>query len=251
MILDLMVQSQEIIGEENAGAVSVVGESYGGFLATVVAALDSKSKHLINGSVVSFGPPLHRNAVLEHLDEGLEEMKSTHFGAFAWKKHFCLLDLLFPNSYFSGMIDSQQTSRSIFYLEFQKYLSDSAKHIHEQDKVQNSFKEDLKFNEFLQIYAPENLTRLGSRNFLSVTGWLREMSEDYRQKVLYFSSSDDILNVKVREKYSWKKVAQLVGEDNLILLNGGGHLGYLEYPEMNTILDEVFNIFRQNSPSSG
>ena len=215
-----------------SGPVRVAGVSYGGFLATMVAALDAEHPQpIINKDATAVAPPYDMGITMDHLDAALNDMREGFaeigLASKAWKfARFCRLkneSQMKPKHY-------QDAKGLVAYSGFHDTLVDSVvlydelrdiNAIPDRDKGKKSdkfkaWRKGFTYNEYFDRYAP-GARQLMKNQVGKLMHWVKRAKAGNGAKIRLLTADDDFLNVIGAFDQQAEK---------MILLRDGGHYGY-------------------------
>jgi pimeloyl-ACP methyl ester carboxylesterase len=209
--------------------VHVVGESYGAFLAAVVAAYDQERSSPRFASVTAFGPPLDFALATRNVDLLLDQEDSNLGGLCRGT----LSGIVFLRDYARAARQSelakqtQQCSKTRLARDvFKTTLIDAVLALEETHQIgllptepneRAHFLESIRFHSFLDNYSPTAAELLRDPDLPRIGHWLAQSSA----RVL--TAADDFLNT------TFERQPSDPGEQ-FASLGWGGHLGFVGFP---------------------
>lgn len=243
----LVVKVLKSIPPEQVSHINLVAESLGSFVAAAVLSELNRVKVSVMGdkkiNLLLMWPPLKLSKVQENFDKKLINTQKTYEQCSFWYRlpqflyHFiwqdkpqntseefvkCLDSYLFHGVFAKGIKKSLETKKEV-----------------SGEKIKEI---PFTFSEFFKIYN-EGFYKLIKQNDkkLNLDFWLRRRTLS-KSNISIISSKDDFLNTGIDWKYFLER--SYLTENDLILLDWGGHSGGLALP----VWDKVFQneLFKQN-----
>ena len=212
----------------------VYGVSYGGFVAAMVAGLDSESENpVITVDTTSVSPPFHIGKTLLRLDELLKESSAyiglDYYQLFKRFKDVCTLDLTRPADSSSlmhakGLAASRgfhsELANSLGALErVKKWNTIPGRRLGWLSPSYRRWFRDLNFGKYYEKYAPQAaidaFTEQGNLYY-----WIDKAQKNGFKGARVLVAQDDFLN-----DYTWSAEVEERGPETIVLENGG-HYGF-------------------------
>jgi hypothetical protein len=251
--LEILALAKNYIGLENITQTNLVGESYGGFLASAILGQDSISNTPeIDGSVTLVGPLLDAYIGTTSINKLLETQRANEVRCnhslvsnllnymFAENEADLSEEAKFCSDEIIGYIGFQGKLKKML-VELTLYKSGVYGTICDNPiaRVLVSLLPKLDhpdFDTYFRNFAPELGDLLdGPEGNLGY--WLRIATQEGRPEPRIITARDDFLN----HVESWNSNEYYeFNESNLIILPWGGHTGFKEVPMYETLLDLVF-----------
>ena len=216
----------------NVEKVYLFGESYGGLLAMFMSYLDSKKGELtFNGGVRILSAPLHFQNALKNLDSILDQEQASFEDFSWWKKLNVVSDFLFASSGDDLSSYSRSHARALMsYMGFNRKLFEAYQAIESVHKLNlipknlsesglEQWKNKLRFLHYFKT-VHKNALGLFPGNKAFLHHWYRKTQENGFWNIKFVTAKDDFLNQGMKEY--WMKF-----EDDVLILDRGGHSGYL------------------------
>lgn len=228
--------TQAIIGDYRRGGLMkgdprFVGVSYGTFLTTLIAALDLKANNPIGvRDVTLFSPPFVLTESIGLLDKLIINTRKNGFELSSWR----VLKGIWRILWLRGLsrreaTDSRLSIEARGILGEMVFRSGMARALKELDKLtgkvgvpkkrkaRRQWRDSLLFSEIFSKYSPEFASSFTGSSGEQLTTWLDQLrAHDIPIRVL--SSKDDFINAQIP--------VESFGEDEIIVLEAGGHYGY-------------------------
>lgn len=212
----------------------VYGVSYGGFVAAMVAGLDSESAEpVITVDTTSVSPPFHIGKTLLRLDELLEESSAylglDYYRLFKRLKDVCTLDLSQP-------ADSRSLMHAKGLAASRGFHSELANSLGALERVKGwrtiphrrlgwlspryrRWFRELNFTKYYQKYAPDAAVDAFSEQ-ADLYYWITKAQRNGFKGARVLVAQDDFLN-----DYTWTAEVEDRGPETIVLENGG-HYGF-------------------------
>ncbi|MDC0254463.1 hypothetical protein OAK75_06150 [Bacteriovoracales bacterium] len=223
--------------------VILFGQSYGGFLGTVMYALDSEAKMpLFNKGLHVYSPPFDFIRAFERLDNLLHEAKkdetygnlpSYALTAFQIKKIEKEAEITERLKEKSLAVFADYGFKAFLKKMLIAYDKDVKKlEIPESLLGRRKFFEDLTFDKGFSLIDLEGLKkfRLGQERMLS--HWVFKAIKNGHSEIRILSSEDDVINDGIDSK--------LIDSPHLMALPSGGHFGYKRLLWFDRLLVQVY-----------
>jgi predicted alpha/beta-fold hydrolase len=238
VMLELLTDAKRRVGEENITVTHVVGLSYGGYLAPIVATFDKLDHYnLIDGQTTMVGPPLDMRTTIKKLDKLIEleipEVRDVEFRTLVK----VIADYLKFRSGDNISPTSKKYSRPLVVsYGFHKPLLSTLKRLNKVKKMdfipkfenkeeRIEWENQIGFRFYLDEIAPEIRQYLDS-HFADLHYWMDKAMALNDGKVRLITAADDFLNTTDIEPYQSKARA----EEHTMVLPSGGHLGFMHLP---------------------
>ncbi len=255
-MLLLIERSVQKIGRGRISRVEVVGESYGGFLAVVSAALqaESRSRRAQEAAVhvdrfTVFGTPLDLAESRQQLDDSIARALPGYAAQCEgwWPRILSIASFFWSKRQSELSAQAAQCREGLLtILGFQDRLVETALKLNEIEKAKNappegsdqfeSWKRALTFRSFGERFTPLNSRLSSDHGKLDfwVSRALRAGSLD-RVRILV-AKDDPIHSPGSAERPFWKRLSGR----NFLALNWGGHLGFMMDPAFANFLRAIF-----------
>ncbi len=253
-VLAAIRQGIQAIGESQVSRVELVGESYGGFLASAVAVLDANSrKPLIQGSYTLISPPFNVLKAIANIDQIMNETD----GGFRQRcvgdgyriyRYFAEMLLASREAWISSELESCGSALLVHWM--QDLMVDAARRLDRMrglgkapDAQRNltafeDWKSKLRFETVVREYTPTvYLKAMRNRRSQTLTGILVNLPREAQSRVRIITAQDDMLNLGA---ISCNANEFGLTSSNLIMLPWGGHIGFTELPEFQNFIDVIF-----------
>ena len=230
--------------------IVLLGQSYGGFLGSIIFALDSEQKiPLFNRGLQAYSPPFDFVGTFEKLDHLLKEAKKDE--TFGNVPSYLMTAIQINRVEEDKDVTQRLKEKSLgVFIDFglKKKLertliafNDRVKSIELPEEIvaRKRFLKELTFEEGLSLIDSkgyENL-KLSQERYLS--HWIFKAIENGQSNIRVLSSADDVINGALNPK--------LLNTNHLMLLPSGGHLGYKRLMWFDRLLIKVHS--SQESPS--
>ncbi len=233
VVLDLIPEIIKKIGVQNVKHIHLYGESYGGFLSSVVKGLDKNN--LIDGKILMVGPPINFKSSANNLDQlivraqnlpenkpGNLELLGIMFG-FLWEN----LRGKTPKVNEDQML--QVVSIDVFLKHLKQTLKD-LKYIGGSNVPESINLKDPRYYSYIDSVSKN--FRVKNPQSFSLFYWLNKLqSKNVDFQVI--SAQDDFLNIG--------EVWNLANSQKSIsILSWGGHLGFTGFKWWEEVLDKKF-----------
>jgi pimeloyl-ACP methyl ester carboxylesterase len=242
IILSLIKKIKERIGSRKITKTHLVGFSYGGILAAIVASRDAA--HLIDGQTTIVSPPLHLGKTIKRLDgfidvafENFDQMSSSD-------KADIVAEYLFARSH-RGLSATSRfwTFPFMTVYGFHRPLISTAKAYNKAHRLRRlpppwntDWDEKFRYRDYLEKFAYDLLPLLDSEK-AHLVYWLKKALNLKQGKVRLLTCENDFLN----DEATWSDFRQAeIPSQSLILLPEGGHLGIVAYPWFSELLESAF-----------
>jgi pimeloyl-ACP methyl ester carboxylesterase len=227
------------IGRDRISRVEFFGESYGGFLAPVTAAILSKSGDFDVRSVTSVSVPYHVGNAIRAIDTMADESEDEFFeGGCRWKVQGIFRLVGFVYELLLNRKDSETyarktvgCSRAIFaYVGFQQPLYALAEDLSRRTRNEkwpedpgDEWRRKLRFRDFGNLFFGKNTIQMISRDSANLGYWTDLLNRRGIATRALVAKNDPLnpppgVGVQ-RVVLSYKK-------DDLLVLSSGGHLGF-------------------------
>lgn len=240
VVLDsVAIAIERFIGASQVDGVSLLGESYGGFLSSVVLALDKKN--LFSKGALVLGPPVNLQMSMLRLDGLIKETRSQRECLNFWSQFGFTKDLILAGSDVSVSQSVRHCAKAIFAKKgFQSGLKDAALRLDRDGllKLEESERNALTFSAFVNHFVfPGGTGKPNPRNY-DLGYWLSiARNRNPALPVRIISAQDDPLNSLIQ----WNENQHFRFDSaNLALLQWGGHMGYVMSPEFQKVLDSIY-----------
>jgi hypothetical protein len=235
--LELVDRAVERIGPEQVTGVELVGESYGGFQAAVMLALDAASaRPRFTGTATLLSPPFSAGTSIRRLDDAIERTAELARG----RCRFSKIAVPFLADFASAEDESQLNPRwrecaetVAAWFGFQRHLSRSVEAMYRAtgtglappEDGRKEWRDSLRFRHLIEAYSQGELDPYLTGALGLPTHWLeRALAAGFPESRLrVLTAEDDFIN----------DPGALAGDPffaarpgMLISLRWGGHLGY-------------------------
>jgi pimeloyl-ACP methyl ester carboxylesterase len=225
------------LGANNIVRTDVVGNSYGGFLGAVIAALDAESgSPVINGTVTLWGPPLQFNHTVSAVDFTL----NNEAGFYEEVCSGVITGLGFIRDFGDALteadlsLSSQGCARSRMAFDgFHATLVEAAKAADETYGLgviprlpwqKSDYLNKLRFRSFVNDYSPAAVQLLADPDMVWITHWIDRARQAGQSRVRILTAKDDFLN----HGLTWEESPFLRVDDSWIArFPWGGHHGFV------------------------
>ena len=223
--------------------VTLLGQSYGGFLASVMfnqetAQLSKKKAHFFNGGLHIYSPPFNFARSIELFDEILlEAKKNKTFGSFPKYvlTHFEINKIDYE---FEISEDLRRRALPLFVdYGFKTYMEKTLEAI-EKVRVKNilpkmkkekkEFFKNLSFGEAFSLMDTEAFNHFKRSEEKLLVYWIKKAIQKGRDNIRILTSLDDMINDEVDP--------ELVNSPHMLIIPNGGHFGYRQMPWFDKLL---------------
>jgi hypothetical protein len=214
------------------GKVELVGLSHGGFLASIINALDAEnSRGILSGPTTSIAPPVDLGATLELLDQHMKETKDPYAGMGTVSVYWKAYKLCNKRSYEAwteeDLFDAKGVTlergfhdplvRSIRKYDKEWDLNSIPfKGLRFLSRGYRRWKQNMNFGKYFETYNPRGRALLESKKG-ELSYWIDRARAAGRDNLRILTAQDDFLN----EENAYDRF-----DRELILLEDGGHYGY-------------------------
>ena len=223
--------------------VILFGQSYGGFLGSVIYALDSKKdKPLFNKGLHVYSPPFDFTRAFEKLDNLLyEAQKDKTFGNIP---SYLLTALQIKNIDKEAEITERLREKSLGVFAdygFKSYLKKMLIAYHEDvNRLEipetlsrkKEFYEKLTFQKAFSLIDLEGLKNFRSSQERKLSYWIFQAIKNGQDDIRILSAEDDVINDSIDSK--------LIETPYLMVLPTGGHFGYKRLLWFDKLLIKVY-----------
>ncbi len=251
IVLDVVEEATLRIPSGYVSSVSLVGVSYGGFLAAAVAGLDAEAqmsgkKGLIDKTITLISPPIDFSGSMGRFDRGFSQMWANHE---CQGQPFLRLALDFWNARQDADLHPKHRACADYqvFRIFHEELVKLAHSLHEtkglgqipskqtQPDQYLQWKRGLNFSGFVDEYlggsfGPQPSTEAPDFSEGLLANWLKKIPEYRRKQSLrVLASLDDFINAGAEDWGTLEQPSELrklIPPESLILLNWGGHYGF-------------------------
>ena len=222
----IQIAIQKEIGYRNISSVSLYGESYGAMLAAITAGLDDQANPTLTGKVMLASPPLRMIDSYHRLDQIYAETADMR-GYCKSKQIRIGINFLRAKGEWNLNQDSQECAKSLVASNFMELLAQSLKQIEKTHlDIPRDEPYEVSFDYYVRHLAPE-LTEYCTHKSAQcdLSYWLGQAVKKGKLSIDVVASGDDFLN----HASDWNDIPSILPDTahQLILLNWGGHLGYL------------------------
>jgi hypothetical protein len=211
------------LSSQYISSISIYGESYGGFLGSVVAGEDDPKNPLITGKVMLASPPISMTTALTKLDSIVDDTASIESECAANKLKIGIA-FFKANSQASLSPNSVQCAEWLVASTFNQSLYQSMSAIQKTTLNVPEGPFQTRFQYYLENFVPEVNAMCATTAKCTLGFWISQAASNGKNEIQIVAAKDDFLNAG----QSWDPIAQLLANppDQLILLDWGGHLGY-------------------------
>ncbi len=215
----------EHIGKENITEVELYGESYGGFAAAVMSALDEEN--LISGQVSVLSAPLHFMHTANSIDQLMNLQLSRKSEYSSWSKYRVFFNYLTASGKEDLIPLSENWTNYIVIVEgFQKNLKKTFKLLDSKLATNYSDRIDIaSYNIYLDTYGKSLKMGMESET-ANLSHWMNLAIQKNKKLRVLVTKNDFLYNSESWQKFSPEQYT----ESQLLVLPTGGHLGYLSFP---------------------
>jgi predicted alpha/beta-fold hydrolase len=226
VLASIQTAIQKEIGYRYVSSVSLYGESYGAMLAAVAAGLDDDANPTLTGKVMVASPPLKMTDSYQRLDQIYTESSATR--DYCKSKRIRIgLNFLKAKGEWNLNSDSRECSKALVASNFTDLLGQSMKQIEKSNlEIPRDEPYEVSFDYYAHHFAPEmNDYCLQNAHHCDLSYWLGQAVKKGKLSINVIASQDDFLN----QTSDWDEIPKVIPDPShhLILLNWGGHLGYL------------------------
>lgn len=225
LIYNFIDEVRFMIPSELVTSTHLMGASYGGFLAAVIAEKDSREKErMFDGTITIFSPPIKLDDSLELLDSLTSEVGSEKPKMNWVEKMLLVTDMMFTQKGSRPDSPALQVS-SVFVLQvgFKENLRNLLQILNETYdlKWSNREIEETGFKRYFETYAKDVRNATKRRNVL-LNYWVnRAVMNNSHVRVL--TTENDFINTP-------RALRSLhLNRENLLTLPSGGHMGYFAF----------------------
>ena len=236
--LDIMKEAVNWFQERNLtnGEVHLVGVSHGGFVGSIIKAMDlNRGGKTITGMTHLMSPPIQLGAALRNMDHALYQTRSLgkmpDWVLASVSIRFCL----FPPRQYVDRVQLNWAKALFGFYGFQRSLADTTSlldKLYDLDGVprdKKAFKKwrrTFTFSDYIRDFA-QDLGKLMDSEYGDMYYWLNQVPQ---QQYHIFASLDDPLN----EELQWPE------QDNQFLIPYGGHYGLRGFTFFDDFLYSIF-----------
>ena len=248
-LLQMVAEIKREIGASAISRTELMGRSYGGFVASVMMALDAQSTTpLFDGQVTMIGPSIDRQKAMDRFDRSLQQHAQTYWDCCRGRNIAMIYDYLKADAQHHLSNATQAAVDAFFsYVGFQTGLIDLAVAVDQtrnlglvpsDPSTMEKWKFALRFSEVSEKFIPPEGNNPEHPEFNDMSYWLMLASQANPQlSVRIVSAIDDFLS----DRHDWNLTQYYqYGPGNLMLLSWGGHMGYEALPEYQQLLDIMF-----------
>ena len=235
--------------------MSLLGQSYGGFLASVMFNLDEKVQDqkkgkapFFNGGLHVYSPPFNFIRSIELFDEILSEAKK--------EKSFGNIPNYVVTHFRVGQINKEsdispklkRTTLPLFIdFGFKSYMDKTLEELErlksdtflpKNRKARKAFLKNLTFEEGFRLIDEEGFNRFRESEKRYLFYWVKKAIEKGRGPIRILSSHDDMINDEVD--------GELMGRPQMLTIPTGGHFGYRQTAWFDQLLIKSFQLKSSN-----
>tara|TARA_Y100001954_G_scaffold107298_1_gene116498 strand:+ start:5390 stop:6622 length:1233 start_codon:yes stop_codon:yes gene_type:complete len=223
--------------------ITLFGQSYGGFLGSIIYALDSAEKApLFNKGLHVYSPPFDFVKTFEKLDSILDEAKKDK--TFGNIPSYLMTSFQINRLEKNDQVGQRIKEKSLgvfadfgFKMKLERMLlsyNSSVKSLGlpEGRAETRKFLEGLTFQDALGLIDSKGFKDLRSSQERKLSYWIFRAIENGRKDIRILSSIDDMINEEVNSK--------LLATNHLMMLPSGGHFGYKRLLWFDKLLIEVY-----------
>lgn len=225
--------------------VILFGQSYGGFLGSIIYALDSEEKNpLFNKGLHVYSPPFDFVKTFKKLDLLLVEAKKDR--AFGNVPSYLMTTFQVNKVTKDEEVTQRLKDKSLGVFAdfgFKKKLERMLVSYHEKVKslgfpegwqAQRKFLTDLTFEESLSLIDSEGFRDLGLSQESKLSYWIFRAIKNGQDNIRILSSFDDVINESPNSK--------LRETNHFMILPSGGHFGYKRLLWFDKLLIKIFSL---------
>ncbi len=251
VILEVIKQVRKKLGPSRISTISLVGVSYGSFLATKTAEIDSRSSSpLIDGITSVLSPPLQFSDALKQMDLGIEGTKLQEEGCRALRDAYLAFRYFIARRESDLKRQERDCADYLLFGNFHNSLVELALQLHETRGIgtlpaagaaREAWKRRLNFSSFIQEFLKpkEGQTLMNEQKFPSLSEIIASLPEEQRRsRYRILAAKDDFLNRM--ESWNDLKTSGLLPQDSILLMNWGGHFGYSALENFQSFAQKAF-----------
>jgi hypothetical protein len=211
----------------NISTINLYGESYGAFLSAIATGLDNPNQPLVTGKVMLASPPLNLMSALHGLDSIADQTDPV---AADCKKNEFKVGLNFMHAKTEADLTEYSISCAEYLVSmtFNGGLAAAMTDIQKTDLEVPRGPFDVRFSYYSAYFAPAQDVKCSTTDKCKLSYWIKQANLVKGGAVINIvAAKDDFLNAGVTG--GWDNITPLLADPakQLVLLNWGGHLGYV------------------------
>ncbi|MBX9765850.1 MAG: hypothetical protein K2X47_01145 [Bdellovibrionales bacterium] len=231
------------VGPQHVDGISLLGESYGGFLSSVVLSLDRGN--LFSKGALIVGPPVNMSIAMRRLDTVIAETRGQDYCVDKWSSIGLVKDLLLASSDVAVSENVKRCAKAFFAMKgFQFGLKAAAERLDQIRflKLSPDEQKNLTFSTFVNTFIFPGGQGKPDPKYFDMGYWLAQARlRNPTLPLRIISAEDDALN----DPTQWHVNTHFQFRNaNLSLLKWGGHVGFVMSYEFQRVLDEIFGQMR-------